>query len=487
MTLLLPKRIGAVRVLERLGEGGMAVVHRAEDPFRPDRPLAVKFLRQEAGADSELVRRFLREGEVLRRLSHPNLVEVMDFGRAGSTPYILMELLPGGTVHQCFGEPPARILRRLLPVAGALQTAHEAGVVHRDLKPSNLLFSLDGRLKVTDFGVCLWEGGEGTRVTRSMMVVGTLGYMAPEQHGDPRHVDARCDVYALGAIVYEFTAGRPYSQVQLPPAAVRPGFPPRLARILMQALAPDRDKRLSSMAILEEEWARWLESAEAAGWGEEPLPGFDRVQAEQVTVDQRRPPAGQSGPEAPEVRLGPYLDGLRTGDVGARRAAAEGLQKAALAGDEGYLLDALGQAAEGMRFALATALGAVGTPAALPALLALLDDPYSQREAVEAASLIAQRWGAGGQVLPVLRQGSPGVTADGLGLSWRWPARARLGDGNWAEALAAGWEGLSQPLRIQALEAARLLPREGRVRLKERLRVFSERAGGQVQKLWEGL
>jgi len=479
MTLLLPRRIGGIRVLERLGEGGMAFVHRAEDPFRPDRPLAVKFLRTEASADSELVRRFLREGEVLRQLRHPNLVEVMDFGRAGSTPYILMELLPGGTVKQCFGEAPARFLRRLHPVAGALQVAHEAGVIHRDLKPSNLLFAADGRLKVTDFGVCLWEGGEGARVTRSQMVVGTLGYMAPEQHGDPRSVDGRCDVYALGAIVYEFAAGRPYSQVQLPPAAVRPGFPPRLARILMQSLAPDPHKRIPSMAALAEEWGSWLESAEAAGWGEEPLPGFSRMEAEQETVDCRKAPA-PAAPEGPEARLGPYLDGLRTGGVGARRAAAEGLLKAALPGDEAFLLEALAQAAEGMRFALAAALGAVGTAAALPRLLALLADPYAQREAAEAASLIAHRAGDAGLALPALRE-------PGLGSPWRWAPRARLGEAAWAEALAQAWGTLSAPLRIQGLDAALLLPAPARARLRERLRSSAERAGGQVQRLWESL
>ena len=291
MTLLLPKRIGGIRVLERLGEGGMAYVHRAEDPLRPERGLAVKFLRPESAGNAELTLRFLREGEVLKQLSHPHLVEVYDFGRAGSTPYILMELLPAGMIKQCFGEAPARILRRLLPVTGALQTAHEAGVIHRDLKPSNLLFAADGRLKVTDFGVCLWEGGEGARVTRSQMVVGTLGYMAPEQHGDPRSVDGRCDVYALGSILFEYSTGRPYSQVQLPPALVRPGFPPRLARIIMQCLAPDPAKRIASMAVLEGEWVDWLESAEAAGWGEEPLPGFHQLDAEQVTVSRVRPRA----------------------------------------------------------------------------------------------------------------------------------------------------------------------------------------------------
>jgi len=479
MTVLLPKRIGGIRVLERLGEGGMAFVHRAEDPFRPDRPLAVKFLRMEAAADSELVLRFLREGEVLRHLRHPNLVEVVDFGRAGSTPYIIMELLPGGSLKQCFGEAPARLLRRLQPVAGALQLAHENGVIHRDLKPSNLLFAPDGRLKVTDFGVCLWEGGEGTRVTRSQMVVGTLGYMAPEQHGDPRNVDGRCDVYALGSILYEFTAGRPYSQVQMPPATVRIGFPPRLARILMQSLAPDPKKRIPSMAALAEEWALWLESAESAGWGEEPLPGFSSQDTEQPTVTRVKS-LRVDAPEPADTRLGPYLDGLRTGGVGARRAAAEGLQQSILPGDEAFLLEALAQASEGMRFALAAALGAVAGAAALPALLGLLADPFAQREAAEAASLIAHRAGSPGLVLPALQE-------PGLGSTWRWTPRARLGDEGWATALAQGWTALSPPLRLQGLEAARMLPLEARARLKERLRPALERAGAKLQRAWEGL
>jgi hypothetical protein len=476
MNVLLPRRVGGVRILERLGEGGMAFVHRAEDPFRPDRPLAAKFLRPEASADTELVRRFLREGEVLRRLRHPHLVEVVDFGQAGSTPYILMELLPGGTIKQCFGEPPARLLRRLQPVTGALETAHRAGVVHRDLKPSNLLFAADGRLKVTDFGVCLWEGGEETRVTRSRMVVGTIGYMAPEQHGDPRRVDGRCDVYALGAILYEFTTGRPYSQVQLPPALVRTGFPPRLARILMQSLAADPAKRIGSMAALGEELALWLESAEAAGWGEESLAGYSRSDLDQPTVDSRRP----AEPDTPEDRLGPYLEGLRTGGVGSRRAAAEGLQRSALPGDEPFLLEALAGAPDGARFALAAALGGIGSPAALPALARLYHDPFSQREAAEAASLIAERAGTPDLALPDLRE-------PGLGAPWRWLPRARLADPAWAEALLQAWAGLSAPLRIQGLEAARLLPVELQRRVREGLRPWNERAGGQLQRIWESL
>lgn len=473
--MLLPRMIGGARVLERLGEGGMAVVHRAQDPFRPERLLAVKFLRPEAGSDPELVRRFLREGEVLKGLRHPHLVEVYDYGRTSATPFLLMELLPGGSVKECRGEAPARLLRRFLPVTEALGVAHDAGVIHRDLKPSNLLFAVDGRLKVTDFGVCLWEGGEGTRVTKSQMVVGTVGYMAPEQHGDPRRVDARCDVYALGAILYEFTTGQAYSQVQLPPASVRPGFPPGLAGILMRALAADPGRRIPSMAALGVEVSNWLETAAAAGWGEEPLPGFRPEDLDQPTVSRAKRPED----EAPENRLGPYLDALCTGGVGSRRAAAERLLVSVKPSDEAFVLERLAVVPEGARFALVQTLGLIGTDSALPPILLLLQDPFARAEAAEAASLIAQRSGSMESVLEELQE-------PGLGSPWRWSPRARLGDAAWVEALLTAWHGLSVPQRLQALESARLLPDGLRGRVKNGT-AEAQRAGGNLRQAWECL
>lgn len=474
-TRLLPRSIGGVRILERLGEGGMAVVHRAEDSFRPDRPLAVKFLRPEAANDTELVARFLREGEVLRRLRHPHLVEVLDFGRSGSTPYLLMELLPGGSVKACLGEAPATIIRRLLPVIDALQYAHEAGVIHRDLKPSNLLFDAEGRLKVTDFGVCLWEGGEGTRVTRSRMVVGTLGYMAPEQHGDPRAVDGRCDVYALGAILFEFCTGQPWAQVQLPPASVRPGFPPGLAATLMQALAPDPQRRIPSMKALGEALERWLGSAAAAGWGEEPLPGYRSGDLDQATLSRARP-----WDDGPEDRLGPYLEALGTGDVGTRRAAAEALAREARADDEAFLLERLPLCPDTARFAVVNALGSIGSGASLEAILGLIADPYVQREAAEAASRIAEHSGTQALVLERLRE-------PGLGTPGRWIPRARLGDASWVEALRIQWEPLPAPLKLQVLEAAQFLPEALRARARALTAELASRAGGNLGQAWSRL
>jgi hypothetical protein len=466
-----PAQIGSVRLLDPLGEGGMAIVFRGEDRFRPGLFCAVKLLRPEVHRDAELVRRFLREGEVLTRLSHPGLVEIFAFGTSGAWPYLVMELLPGGSLKACRGEAPAALARRMIPVCGALSVAHRAGVVHRDLKPSNLLFTAEGTLKVTDFGVCYWEGEEGqTRATRSQMVVGTLGYMAPEQHGDPRRVDGRCDVYALGAILFEFMTGQAYAQVQLPPAAVRPGFPPRMAGLIMRALQPDPTKRLPDMAVFGQELSNWLESAEAVGWGEEPLPGYSARDQETATV------AGPRREGGPEDRLAPYLDALATGPVGARRSAAEGLLVAARPGDATWLVEALGAAPEGARFALARALGKVGESHSLGPLLALLTDPFAQREAAEAAALVAGRTGEVDTVRKAL--GEPG-----LGAAWRWPARASLGDGTWTQALVAEWGRLTPPFRLQALEAARCLPAE----LRATVKAATADASGQARSLWENL
>ncbi len=474
MALLLPQTLGAVRVKERLGEGGMAVVHRCEDPFRPERKLAAKLLKPEVHGDADLVRRFQREGELLKGLRHPNLVEVVAFGKSGSWPYLIMELLPGGSLKACLGEAPATLVTRLAPVTGALHLAHEAGIVHRDLKPSNLLFAEDGTLKVTDFGVCMWEGDDSTRLTRSAMVVGTVGYMAPEQHGDPRAVDRRTDIYALGAILYEFCTGQPWALMMVPPASTRPGFPPRLASLIMRCLQPQPAKRPATMAVLGEELAEWLAGAEAAGWGAEPLPGWNREVQEAPTV--AAPKARAAEPESPEARLGPYLDPLAAASVGQRRQAAEGLRAAARAGDGPFLVAVLQQVPEAARFGPCLALEAVGGPEALDPLLALLEDPYCGREAVEAAAAIAKREGQEDALRHRLRE-------PGLGQPTRWRARCRLGDGTWAESLARDWGTLSDSHRLQALAAAQELPPGVRMALKGRLGYAPGAVGEALGKL----
>jgi hypothetical protein len=162
--------------------------------------------------------------------------------------------------------------------------------------------------------------------------------------------------------------------------------------------------------------------------------------------------------------------------VGARRAAADGLVAAARPVDSGWLMEALARSSEGARFALARALGKAGGADALQTLLALLADPFAQREAAEAAAAVARRTGQVAVATEALRE-------PGLGHAWRWPARATLGDEAWVMALLTGWSGLTPPSRLQALEAGRLLPDA----LRARVKAATADATGQARATWEAL
>jgi serine/threonine protein kinase/Tol biopolymer transport system component len=210
--------IGPYQVLDRLGAGGMGVVYRARDT-RIGREVAVKVLPASYSSDSDRLRRFEQEARAAGALNHPNVLTIHDVGRHAGTPYLVSELLEGETLR-------ARLERGALPwkkaveaaaaIADGLAAAHAKGIVHRDLKPENVFVTHDGRLKVLDFGLAkLWQpvspaAGSGTTLeqTGAGQVLGTVGYMSPEQvAGKP--VDARSDLFALGSVLYELASGRP--------------------------------------------------------------------------------------------------------------------------------------------------------------------------------------------------------------------------------------------------------------------------------------
>jgi len=202
-------RLGPYEIIAPLGEGGMASVFRARQPSL-GRDVAIKVIAERMASDEAFRARFRREAEVLARLEHPNIVPIHDYGEEHGVAFIVYRYVPGGTLAGLIGRPlPLEEVADLLaPVAAALDFAHARGIVHRDVKPGNILLTEERAPIVADFGLAALEEPEAAaRLTISGSMLGTPGYMAPEQvRGDP--VDGQADQYALGIVAYELLTGR---------------------------------------------------------------------------------------------------------------------------------------------------------------------------------------------------------------------------------------------------------------------------------------
>ena len=202
----LPGHIGPYEVRDRLGQGGMGVVYLAFDPLL-DRPVAIKVLKV---PDEETRRRFLREARLAARVHHPHIVSIYAVGEHEGNPYLAMEFIAGRTMAQIIrnGDPVplARKVHWLSELCAGLGHAHQSGIVHRDVKPSNLLIAQStGTLRLLDFGIA--HGNEASSMTMAGMIVGTPQYMSPEQI-QGHAVDARSDIFSVGAVAYELLTGR---------------------------------------------------------------------------------------------------------------------------------------------------------------------------------------------------------------------------------------------------------------------------------------
>jgi TolB-like protein/tetratricopeptide (TPR) repeat protein len=263
-------RLGPYEVLSPLGAGGMGEVYRARDK-KLDRDVAVKVLPQAVAADPDALARFEREAKAVAALSHPNILAIHDFGTQEGTAYAVMELLEGETLRGKLDAGPIsqkQAVDYALQVTKGLSAAHEKGIVHRDLKPENLFVSKDGHVKILDFGLAKkveatgareTEVATGTGGTEPGTVMGTMGYMSPEQvKGLP--VDHRSDLFSFGAILYEMLSGKRAFRRDTnaetmaaimrdePPELTQSGrnISPALDHIVKHCLEKDRDYRFQS-------------------------------------------------------------------------------------------------------------------------------------------------------------------------------------------------------------------------------------------------
>jgi len=216
MKLLSGSRLGPYEVLAPIGAGGMGEVYRAKDP-RLGRDVAIKILPASLSNDPDRLKRFEQEARAAGVLNHPNVTIVYDIGQHDGAPYVAQELLEGETLRAELSGgrfSPRKAIDYGIQIAQGLAAAHEKGIVHRDLKPENLFVTNDGRVKILDFGLAKLTQAESSGQTTNLptatepgVVMGTLGYMSPEQI-KAKPADARSDIFALGAILYEMLSGQ---------------------------------------------------------------------------------------------------------------------------------------------------------------------------------------------------------------------------------------------------------------------------------------
>ncbi len=271
MTLSAGTRLGPYQILALLGAGGMGEVYRARDE-KLERDVAVKVLPQSVAADPDTLARFEREAKAVAALSHPNILAIHDFGNQGGIAYAVMELLEGETLGGKIDSgpiPQKQAVDWALQIVRGLSAAHEKGIVHRDLKPENLFVSKDGHVKILDFGLAKKveavaseeqsSAPTGSGHTEPGAVMGTVGYMSPEQiKGLP--VDHRSDIFSFGAILYELLSGKRAFRrdtnaetmaailMKEPPELSESGrnVSPALDHIVKHCLEKDRDNRFQS-------------------------------------------------------------------------------------------------------------------------------------------------------------------------------------------------------------------------------------------------
>jgi serine/threonine protein kinase len=255
------ENVGSYRIIEKLGQGGMATVFKAYHPSL-DRYVAIKVLHPAFKEDPQFLERFTREARVVARLEHPNIVQVYDFAEHEGQPYLVMKYIEGETLKARLQRGPLKkkeAIRTVQAIGESLTYAHKQGVLHRDVKPSNILISEEGQIYLTDFGLARMAEAGASTLTGDMLM-GTPQYISPEQARGEKDLTERTDIYSFGIVLYEIVVGRvpfsadtPFSIIHdhiytpLPlPKEVNPKIPLAVQEVLLKALAKEPEDRFAS-------------------------------------------------------------------------------------------------------------------------------------------------------------------------------------------------------------------------------------------------
>lgn len=245
-----------LEIIQLLGQGGMGAVFQARQ-LRLDRMVALKILPKISGYEQEFANRFAREARAMARLNHPSIVNIHDFGDKAGWCYFIMEYVEGINLRQAIqakSVEPQEALGIVGQICDALHYAHQEGIVHRDIKPENILLEKRGRVKIADFGLAkLLDKNNLTRnLTGTNQVMGTVGYMAPEQMEGSREVDQRADIYSLGVVFYELLTGELPMGRFLPPSK-KVQVDVRIDEVVLKTLEREPDRRYQHASQIRDE------------------------------------------------------------------------------------------------------------------------------------------------------------------------------------------------------------------------------------------
>jgi serine/threonine protein kinase len=277
--------LGSYRIINQVGQGGMATVYKAYQPSM-DRNVAIKVLPRQLAESAEFTARFQQEAHIIARLEHPHILPVFDFGESDGVTYFVMRYLDAGTLKTKMEAGPLswnEIDRFFTQLAEALNYAHGHGIVHRDLKPANALVDEEDNLFLTDFGIAKLLESASPRLTQTDAIMGTPAYISPEQ-AKAETVNQRSDIYSLGIILYEMVTGsvpfvadtplavilKHISDPLPPPSVIKKDIPEPIERVILKALAKEPGDRYATAAEFLSAWKRALEEKETVRRAPEP-------------------------------------------------------------------------------------------------------------------------------------------------------------------------------------------------------------------------